>query len=120
MSSVIACLQRRSSATSVDRFAGPTPRRLHLLSADRPSLSVAASLQKPTSGNFEATALFPVRSKHTSGALLGPTEDLPVDLTMGLDRRASGRSNAKIMQHIGKSSAELLEALDRPTLKALP
>jgi hypothetical protein len=83
-------------------------------------LSVAASLQKPTSGNFEATALFPVRSKHTSGALLGPTEDLPVDLTMGLDRRASGRSNAKIMQHIGKSSAELLEALDRPTLKALP
>jgi hypothetical protein len=28
--------------------------------------------------------------------------------------------NAKIMRHIGKSRAELLEALDRPALKALP
>ena len=28
--------------------------------------------------------------------------------------------NAKVMQHIGKSRAELLETLDRPSLKALP
>ena len=28
--------------------------------------------------------------------------------------------NAKIMRHIGKSRAELLETLDRPALKALP
>jgi transposase len=35
-------------------------------------------------------------------------------------RDCVGAINAKIMRHIGKSRAELLETLDRPSLKALP